>query len=112
MSRRTATWTAAYLKDHSVKSALEAALGVKIVHETHRQRLFYSPYSTAELLALPELKALKINADLSHWCCVCEHVFDAANPRDDWWPETLALVASHCAFVHCRVGHEEGLCQK
>ena len=71
-----------------------------VVHETHRQRLLYSPYPTAaltispsltnpdpnpysrspdptryptaELLALPELAALKINADLSHWCCVCD----------------------------------------
>ena len=41
-----------------------------VVHETHRQRLLYSPYPSAELLALPELAALKINADLSHWCCV------------------------------------------
>ena len=87
---------------------LEAALGVKIVHETHRQRLFYSPYSTAELLALPELKALKINADLSHWCCVCEHVFDATSARDDWWPAVLDQVTSHCEFVHMRIGYEEG----
>jgi hypothetical protein len=89
-------------------SRSRAQLGVPIVHETHRQRLLYSPYSTAELLALPELKALKVNADLSHWCCVCEHVFDGASPRDDFWPATLALVAAHCEFVHMRVGYEEG----
>jgi hypothetical protein len=81
---------------------------VPVVHETHRQRLLYSPYPTAELLALPELAALKINADLSHWCCVCEHIFDAADPRDAWWPACLQLVARHCHFVHCRVGHTEG----
>ena len=79
-----------------------------IVHETHRQRLLYSPYTAAELLAMPELAALKINADLSHWCCVCEHVFDAASPRDDFWPATLAAVAQHCHFVHCRIGHAQG----
>lgn len=51
-----------------LKQALkvEAAIGVPIVHETHRQRLFYSPYTTAELLEKPELQALKLNADLSH----------------------------------------------
>jgi hypothetical protein len=87
---------------------MEAALGVPVVHETHRQRLFYSPYTTAELLDNPELASLKINADLSHWCCVCEHVFDASDPRDDWWPEVLAKVAKHCEFIHCRVGHAEG----
>ena len=87
---------------------LEAALGVTVVHETHRQRLLYSPYTTAELLAMPELAALKINADLSHWCCVCERVFDASSARDDWWPATLAAVARHCHFVHCRIGHAQG----
>ena len=87
---------------------VEKAMGVPIVHETHRQRLLYSPYSTAELLAKPELSELKINADLSHWCCVCEHVFDAGSPRDDFWPGTLAAVARHCHFIHCRVGHAEG----
>jgi len=87
---------------------MEAALGVPIVHETHRQRLLYSPYTAAELLALPELKALKINADLSHWCVVCEHVFDATDKRDDFWPATLAAVAEHCEFVHMRIGYEEG----
>ena len=65
-------------------------------------------YPSAELLALPELAALKINADLSHWCCVCEHIFDPADPRDAWWPACLQLVARHCHFVHCRVGHAEG----
>ena len=87
---------------------VEKALGVPVVHETHRQRLLYSPYTATELLAVPELAALKINADLSHWCCVCEHVFDAASPRDDWWPATLAAVAKHCEFIHCRIGHAEG----
>ncbi|KAL1508442.1 hypothetical protein AB1Y20_004545 [Prymnesium parvum] len=86
----------------------EAILGIPIVHETHRQRLFFSPYSAAELLANKKLEKLKINADLSHWCCVCEHLFDHTDPRDDFWLGTLQAVAAHCGFVHCRVGHAEG----
>ena len=87
-----------------LKQALkvEKVIGVKIVHETHRQRLLYSPYSAAELLAHPDLQGLRVNADLSHWCCVCERVFDASDPRDDFWPPILAAVAAHCDFVHCR----------
>lgn len=73
-----------------------------------RQRLLCSPYPTAELLSKPELADLKINADLSHWCCVCEKLFDAADARDDWWPATLTLVARHCELVHARVGHAQG----
>ena len=40
----------AFLK-HAMK--LEAAHGIPIVHETHRQRLLWNPYQTAELLARP-----------------------------------------------------------
>eukprot|EP00658_Telonema_sp_P-2_P047365 TRINITY_DN3602_c0_g1_i2.p1 TRINITY_DN3602_c0_g1~~TRINITY_DN3602_c0_g1_i2.p1 ORF type:complete len:345 (-),score=97.77 TRINITY_DN3602_c0_g1_i2:58-1092(-) len=88
---------------------VEQQLGVPIVHETHRQRLLYSPYTAAPLLAHPELRGkIKLNADLSHWCCVCEHVFDASDPRDDFWAPVLTAVAEHCHLVHCRVGHAEG----
>ena len=82
--------------------------GVLVVHETHRQRLLHSPYQTRDILLRPELSKLKINADLSHWVCVCEHVFDASEPRDCWWPEVLELVAAHCHFIHARFGHAEG----
>lgn len=82
--------------------------GVPIAHETHRQRLLFSPYSCRDVLKSPGMEALKITADLSHWCCVCEHVFDPSDPRDDWWPEVLALVAKHTTLIHARVGYDEG----
>mmetsp|Transcript_21916 Transcript_21916/g.51223 ORF Transcript_21916/g.51223 Transcript_21916/m.51223 type:complete len:305 (+) Transcript_21916:87-1001(+) len=85
-----------------------ATLPCPVVHETHRQRLLYSPYSAAELLAHPAVKGkLRINADLSHWCCVCEHVFEEGSARDAWWPAVLAAVAEHCDFIHARVGHSQ-----
>lgn len=55
---------------------------VTIVHETHRQRLMYSPFQTRDILKHSKLKSLKINADLSHWVCVCERVFDSSDSRD------------------------------
>ena len=36
--------------------------------------LYFQPPQARDILARPELAALKINADLSHWCCVCEKV--------------------------------------
>ena len=57
--------------------AVEKDLEITITHETHRGRIFYSPYQARELFELPALENLKINADLSHWCVVCEHIFDA-----------------------------------
>lgn len=56
--------------------------GVTIVHETHRQRLMHSPFQARDILQHPSLKDLKINADLSHWVCVCERVFDLQDQRD------------------------------
>jgi len=87
---------------------LEQSLGTKIVHETHRQRQLHSPYQTRDVLGEPSLKRLRVNADLSHWCCVCEHVFEANSKRDDWWPPLLATLGPHVEFIHARVGHEQG----
>lgn len=56
---------------------------VTIVHETHRQRLMFSPFQTRDILKHPQLKQLKINADLSHWVCVCERVFMVDDSRDE-----------------------------
>jgi hypothetical protein len=90
--------------------ALEVELNttVKIVHETHRQRLLYSPFQAKTLLSNPLLQNLKINADLSHWVCVCERVFNPSEPRDRWWSDLLRLVADHCHMIHARVGYAEG----
>jgi hypothetical protein len=85
----------------------EIASSIVIVHETHRQRLMFNPFQTLEILSCPELIDLKINADLSHWACVCERLFDDIE-RDPWWPVLLSLVAQHCHFVHARIGHAEG----
>jgi hypothetical protein len=38
---------------------------VILVHETHRQRLLYSPYQARDILLDTELSGLKVNCDLS-----------------------------------------------
>lgn len=78
-----------------------------VVHETHRQRLMFNPYQTLEILNNPDLADLKLNADLSHWVCVCERLFDDAG-RDPWWPSLLQQVAQRCYLIHARIGHAEG----
>jgi sugar phosphate isomerase/epimerase len=79
-----------------------------VTFETHRQRLFGSPFQTRELLKLP-LENLKLNADLSHWYCACERVFDAKQGRDaTWWPALVAQVAERCHYIHARLGWAQG----
>lgn len=72
---------------------------IRVVHETHRGRLGYSPYNANELFKLrPEMKA---SADLSHWVCVTESYLEHC-------PDIINEVISHAEHIHARVGHPEG----
>jgi sugar phosphate isomerase/epimerase len=87
--------------------------GVTVTFETHRQRLFGSPFQTRDIFAhakeKQQLLNLKLNADLSHWYCACERVFDSNQKRDaTWWPALLALVAERCHYIHARFGWSQG----
>ena len=85
-----------------------------ITFETHRQRLFGSPFTTRDILQAPALQEnlhlLNLNADLSHWYCVCERVLDLDAPRDaPWWPNLLnELVAPRVTYIHARFGWAQG----
>jgi hypothetical protein len=78
---------------------IEKEFGIPIAHETHRRRPLFSPMNALGLMR--ELPELKINADLSHWCCVTESMLvDHA--------EVIALAASRTIHIHSRVGYENG----
>jgi hypothetical protein len=82
--------------------ALEIAreIGITASFETHRSRITFTPWITAELLR--QLPALHLTCDFSHWCCVCERLVL------DEEPELLALFASRAHHIHARVGYEQG----
>ncbi|GLD98328.1 hypothetical protein PINS_up007025 [Pythium insidiosum] len=77
---------------------LESELQLDILsHETHRGRLFYSPWPTLELLdAFP---SLKLTLDFSHWCVVAERLLDTE--FDERWLRRVVPFVHH---VHGRVG--------
>lgn len=78
---------------------IEQRHGIAIAHETHRHRLLFTPWTTAEYLnAFPDLR---ITMDFSHWCVVCESLLDDM-------PEELDLAMSRATHVHARVGYDEG----
>ena len=86
-----------------------------VTFETHRQRLFGSPFQTRDLLEAMEVNTntnrfLKLNADLSHWYCACERVFDPSNEDRDrkWWPDLLQRLAGRCHYIHARFGWAQG----
>jgi sugar phosphate isomerase/epimerase len=72
-----------------------------IAHETHRSRILYNPWRMREILA--DFPHLKLVADLSHFVCVAEALFDC--PQLD---SVVELLAPNVVHIHARVGFEEG----
>lgn len=78
---------------------VEQDFGCKVAHETHRGRILYNPWTTADLL--DRFGSLQLCCDFSHWVCVCERLID-----------DQAAIIDQCAeralHVHARVGYNEG----
>jgi len=83
--------------EHAI--AIEKLIGISVAHETHRHRAMYAPWTTAALLK--EFPDLKITADFSHWCCVCESLLEDQ-------AEAIDLAIQRAIHVHARVGHAQG----
>lgn len=78
--------------------SMGADLGVRVAHETHRGRIFFHPWITAELL--DEIPELWFNADLSHWVVVTESIYLP--------PKILSAIAPRVLHIDARVGFEQG----
>jgi len=78
---------------------VEQKIGIPVAHETHRGRLFFTPWDTLRYLqAFPELKVV---ADFSHWVNVCER-----QPEDQF--DAVQMSCQRAIHIHGRVGYEEG----
>jgi sugar phosphate isomerase/epimerase len=73
--------------------------GVTIAFETHRSRSLFNPWITQRMAA--ELPALKLTADFSHWCVVCERLMDSEL-------EVIEAIAPQVIHIHARVGYDQG----
>lgn len=80
---------------------IERQVGLTLVHETHRGRVFYNPWTTRDLLR--EFPSLKLCCDFSHWVNVAERLNWDDEPRS-----ILSLCAAQCGHLHARVGYAEG----
>lgn len=77
----------------------EEQYGIPIAHETHRSRIFYTPWDTATFIdAFPTLKTC---CDLSHWVNVCERLLTTEEQHVD-------KAASAAIHIHARVGYQQG----
>lgn len=67
---------------------------IPMLHETHRGRILYSPWSSLPLLkAFP---SLLLTADLSHWVVVAERYLDVD------FAEVMQLVSERTLHIHTR----------
>ncbi|WP_216625358.1 sugar phosphate isomerase/epimerase family protein [Paenibacillus phytorum] len=91
-------WTE-QLKFFEQAIVVEKEAGIPVAHETHRHRAMFTPWTTAALLR--EFSELKITADFSHWCCVCESLLEDQ-------VESLEIAMKRAIHVHARVGFAQG----
>ena len=72
---------------------------IVISFETHRSRSLFNPWVTQRIVeALPQIK---LTADISHWCVVCERLMDSEI-------ETIKAIAGNVYHIHGRVGYDQG----
>ncbi|MEX2336314.1 MAG: TIM barrel protein [Fulvivirga sp.] len=80
-------------------TALSDSSGVKIYHETHRQRMLFAAHITADFIkSIPDLR---LTLDISHWCNVHESLLQDQQ-------KAVELTLERTDHIHARIGHAEG----
>ncbi|PLA73610.1 xylose isomerase [Hydrogenovibrio sp. SC-1] len=82
-------------------AALEIAkdYDIPVCFETHRSRPLFNPWTTLRMVE--QLPEMKLTADISHWCVVCERLMDSEL-------DTLTQLAPKVHHLHARVGYDQG----
>jgi sugar phosphate isomerase/epimerase len=87
------------LKVLDVASEFAVRNNITVAHETHRGRIGFSPYNSAQLFALRQ--EMCITADFSHWVCVTESFLENCST-------ILSEAMARTGHVHARVGFPQG----
>jgi sugar phosphate isomerase/epimerase len=83
----------------NIAEAIKATAGLDIIHETHRGKFSFACHITHDFLnKIPELR---LNFDISHWCCVAESMLENQS-------EAVQLAISRADHIHARVGYSQG----
>lgn len=72
---------------------------IPINFETHRSRSLFNPWVTLRILE--QIPAMRLTADFSHWCVVCERLLDTEL-------DVIHALADRVHHVHARVGYDQG----
>lgn len=72
---------------------------IPLSFETHRSRSLFTPWITQRVVeTIPEIK---LTADISHWCVVCERLMDSEI-------DVIKSIAGNVFHIHARVGYDQG----
>ena len=82
----------------SVADKIANDTGIRIIHETHRGKFSFACHITAAFLN--KMPNLRLNLDISHWCCVAESFLDDQK-------EAVQLAIFRTDHIHARVGHSQ-----
>lgn len=82
-------------------TAFEKEHGLRINHETHRNRILYSPWIMEDILK--RHPTLRLCADYSHFCVVAE-----AEPGEPELDRVVSALAPYVRHIHARTGFAEG----
>ena len=74
---------------------IEKMHSVQLLHETHRGRILYSPWSS--LRVFKQFPTLKLTADLSHWVVVAER-----HLLTEEFDQVMEIVARQTKHIHAR----------
>ena len=78
---------------------MAAEHNLTLCYETHRSRSLFNPWTTQRIVeALPQIR---LTADFSHWCVVCERLIDTEM-------DVLEAIAANIHHVHARIGYDQG----
>ena len=72
---------------------------ITLSFETHRSRSLFTPWATRRIVE--SLPNMKLTADISHWCVVCERLMDSEM-------DTIEAIADRVHHIHGRVGYDQG----
>lgn len=82
----------------SLAQKIENATGIKIFHQTHRNKFLFAAHIAAQYLA--KIPSLKLTLDISHWCNVHESFLEDQQ-------EALDQTIKRTRHIHARVGNTQ-----
>lgn len=88
-----------FLESNKISENLLANTNIELFHETHRQRILFSPFRSFELLQ--KVPNIKVTLDLSHWIVTSERLL--SEESDYYWKDLENYLINNTGLIHARI---------